>query len=152
MMGYAFLAILNGVIIGTSRALNGQLSIELGPFKASFWNHAIGFAFLTIILFAMGGPVFEGASGGSWAVSGAPGFTYLGGLFGALFVAVNSYVLPRIGAIKTVLLVISGQMITGVLIDAKGGAGLSTLAQLAGVALILLGVYLAKRSSAPPSK
>jgi len=137
MLGYILLAILNGVNIGASRALNGRLSIEVGPFKASFWNHIVGFLLLTAALLAMKSMKFDMASG-------APIFTYLGGFLGALFVAVNSYVLPRIGVVRTVLLVISGQMITGVLIDCRRGISMSTLAQFFGVAIIVLGVYLAR--------
>jgi len=80
--------------------------------------------------------------------SEAPVFTYLGGFFGVLFVAVNSYVLPRIGTMKTVLLVISGQMISGVLMDFQRGTLVSTLVRFFGVAIIVLGVYLARASSA----
>ena len=139
MLGSIFLAALNGVVIAASRAINGRLSLDIGPFKASFWNHLVGFVFLTVILLAMSGSRFE-------VTSEAPSFAYLGGFLGALFVAVNSYVLPRIGVIKTVLLVISGQMVTGVLLDYKSGSAVSTLARFAGVAIIVLGVYLARTS------
>ncbi|MGH9897783.1 MAG: DMT family transporter [Pyrinomonadaceae bacterium] len=145
MPGYILLAMLNGVVIGVSRAINGRLSIEIGPFKASFWNHLVGFLFLTTVLIGMGSLTFS-------IPSCAPAFTYLGGFFGALFVAVNSYVLPRIGAIKTVLLVISGQIVTGVLIDYQRGAAVSTLAQFLGVAIIILGVYLARTSGSRRDK
>jgi transporter family-2 protein len=60
-----------------------------------------------------------------------------------LFVATNSYVLPRIGAVKTVLLVISGQMIAGVMIDYQGGVSGGALAQFFGAAIIIVGMYLA---------
>lgn len=74
----------------------------------------------------------------------APWGAYLGGLIGALFVALNSYVLPRLGTLRAALLIISGQMLAGVVIDrlrdSNGSAGL----QILGVGLILLGVYLAR--------
>jgi len=139
MIDYILLAILNGAVIGISRAINGRLSLAIGPFKASFWNHIIGFLFLASMLIVTGRFSFD-------VTTDIPIFTYLAGFFGALFVAVNSYVLPRVGATKAVLLVISGQMICSVLIDYKSGNILSILAQFFGVAIILLGVYLAKSS------
>ncbi|MFA6060548.1 MAG: DMT family transporter [Taibaiella sp.] len=140
MLGYIFLAILTGIVIGTSRAINARLSVATGPFKASFWNHIVGFIFITFVILIVGEVTFD-------TTTDVPIFTYLAGFFGALFVAVNSYVFTRIGAIKTVLLVISGQMISSVLLDYQKGTILSTGAQFFGVAIILAGVYLSKSSS-----
>lgn len=139
MLIYALVALLNGAVIGINRSMNGRLSLDVGPFKASLWNHAVGFLFLsTLILF--NGHGFE-------IPLEAPISTYFGGFLGALFVSVVSYVLPRIGTMKSALLVISGQMITGVLIDFQIKNAMALLAQFAGIAMIVLGVYLSKRES-----
>jgi transporter family-2 protein len=58
--------------------VNGQLSTQVGAFRASLWNHVVGFVFLTLVLVVLGGFQFGGS---------APLPAYLGGLFGALFVA-----------------------------------------------------------------
>jgi transporter family-2 protein len=143
---YILLALLNGVVIGTSRAMNGRLGIEIGPFKASLWNHIVGFLFLTAPLLLLG----------QWkpgVVSPAPPFSaYLGGFFGALFVAVNSYVFPRLGTMNAVLLVISGQMISAVLIDYRSQHVAPTVARCLGVVIVLLGIYLTRVSSLPRAK
>ena len=73
---------------------------------------------------------------------------YLGGVLGALFVAVNSRVLTRLGMMKTTLLVIAGQMLTGILLDRLAGIERPALAQLLGAALILAGAVLARRPAA----
>lgn len=140
MIGYIFIAIANGAVIGTSRAMNGRLSMQVGAFKASFWNHFVGFVFLAIILIVTGGFRFD-------LLHDIPVFSYLAGVCGALFVAVNSYVFARLGATKTILLVICGQMIFSVLIDYKSGSLGSILMQLLGVMIILPGMYLAIQSS-----
>jgi|SRR6185437_3390291 len=140
MFIYILLAIINGICIGISRSINGRLSINVGAFKASFWNHLVGFIFLTLLLVILGNFKVD-------HIAGAPLYSYLGGFLGVLFVAINSYVLPKIGGIMTILLVISGQMITGVLVEYKSGAALSTLLQFLGIAIIMLGVYVAKLSS-----
>ncbi|MFC9843887.1 DMT family transporter [Streptomyces sp. NPDC060223] len=130
---YVLLALLNGVLIGTSRAVNGQLSTRVGPFKASVWNHAVGFAFLTVVLFALS----------SWPNSGsAPVAAYLGGAVGALFVAVNSHVFPRLGAMNASLLVISGQVLSAVTIDCIQEKSAPSAIRLLGVVLVLAGLSL----------
>ncbi len=142
MSVYIVLALLNGAVIGTSRAINGRLSVESGPFKASLWNHVIGFLFLTLALTALGGWKFD-------AAAPVPTSAYLGGFFGALFVAVNSYVFPRLGAMNAVLLVISGQMITAVVMDSHHQHAAPTALRCLGVGVVLLGMYLTRLASTP---
>lgn len=127
------LALLNGVLIGTSRAVNGQLSTRTGPFRASVWNHVVGFVFLTTVLLVLH----------TWPnASDVPVAAYVGGVFGAFFVAVNSYVFPRLGAMNAAVLVISGQVLSAVAIDCVQHRTMPAPARLAGVALVLLGLCL----------
>lgn len=140
MVFYILIALLNGIFISMSRVLIGRLSIEIGSFKASFWSYIVGFIFTTLILVIIGNLDFH-------FPHQTPLFAYMGGLFGAIYVVINSYVFTRIGAIKTVLLIISGQMISGIFIDYKNGTIDSAWIQCLGVILILLGVYLTKLSS-----
>ncbi|WP_381593008.1 DMT family transporter [Streptomyces formicae] len=130
------LALLNGVVIGASRTLNGRLSATIGPFRASLWNHTMGFAFLTAVLAVLG----------QWELSTLqPPAAYLGGFFGALFVAVNSYVFPRLGAMHAALLVISGQMVSAVLIDWHTKGESPTGLRCLGAGLVLAGIYLSPK-------
>ncbi|CAI1002440.1 DMT family transporter [Serratia ficaria] len=130
------LALFNGVCISISRAVNGRLALDRGAFSASLCNHIVGFLFLSLLLAASGGFSLDQTGQAPWGA-------YLGGAIGALFVALNSYVLPRLGAMRAALLIISGQMLAGVAIDSLNG-GPPAMAPLFGVALILLGVYLAR--------
>jgi bacterial/archaeal transporter family-2 protein len=141
MIAYILLAFVNGVFISTSRAVNGQLSTEVGAFRASLWNHIVGFLFLTTVLAAL--------SGWKFGVTPAPPLpAYLGGLFGAFFVAVSSHVFPRLGALNAGILVISGQMISAVLIDALHQRSAPSLSRDLGVIIVLLGVSLSRISEA----
>ncbi|MNH13523.1 hypothetical protein D3C79_730960 [compost metagenome] len=137
MLTLVLLALFNGVCISISRAVNGRLALSRGAFHASLCNHIVGFLFLSLLLAVGGG--FNGLSLGH-----APWGAYLGGVIGALFVALNSYVLPRLGTLRAALLIISGQMLAGVVIDSLRDSGGSTGTRLLGVGLILLGVYLAR--------
>lgn len=142
MIIYMLLAFLNGMFIGTSRAINGRLNTKIGPFKASLWNHIVGFVFLTLILSVTAGWAFDGG-----AVAPLP--SYLGGFFGALFVAVNSYVFPKLGAMKAILLVIGGQMTFAVLLDYLNHDTPPTAIRWLGVMIVLWGVYASRTATAP---
>jgi transporter family-2 protein len=142
---YIVLACLNGMVVGTSRAINGGLSTDVGPLRASLWNHVVGFAFLTLILLTLSAWQFH-------ASPAPPLSAYLGGFFGALFVAVNSYVFTRLGAMNAALLVISGQMISAVLIEYRTHDVAPTAVRWLGVAIVLLGVYLSRVPRSPRDK
>jgi transporter family-2 protein len=134
------LALINGMVIGISRAMNGQLSMSAGPFQASLWNHAVGFLFLSLILLVLGGAHAGYAT--------LPAGACLGGFFGALFVAVNSFVFNRLGAMRAALLVIGGQMLFAVLIDWQRQQQVPGMLRCLGVLLMLLGMYLSSASKA----
>lgn len=145
MLLYIVLACLNGMVVGTSRAINGGLSTDVGPLRASLWNHIVGFSLLTLILLTLGAWQFDGSLA-------PPLSAYLGGFFGALFVAVNSYVFTRLGAMNAALLVISGQMIAAVLIQYRHQDVAPTAARWLGVVIVLLGVYLSRVPRSPREK
>jgi bacterial/archaeal transporter family-2 protein len=142
---YIALACLNGMVVGTSRAINGGLSSDVGPLRASLWNHVVGFGLLTLILATLGAWQFDTSTS-------APVTAYLGGFFGALFVAVNSYVFTRLGAMNAALLVISGQMISAVLIEYANDGVAPTPARWLGVVIVLLGVYFSRVPRSPRDK
>ena len=135
-------AVLAGALIGLSRQINGRLSLSRGALGASFWNHLVGFlallaaALLLAILAAP--PDLAG-------LAQAPLWAWAGGTLGVVFVAAGSWLVARIGAARTAVLVIAGQMISGALLDMVRlgweGAPLRAL----GVAVILAGVLAAER-------
>lgn len=145
MNSLILIALINGACIGLSRSLNGQLSLGKGPFKASLYNHLVGFFILTLMLLSLPNGLSNPIS--NWSLESWP--LYLGGLIGALYVALNSYVLNKLGAMKAALLVISGQMVTGILLDALLTQGASKALPLVmqsfGVGFILLGIVLLQR-------
>lgn len=151
MTSLIFLALLNGVFIGLSRSLNGQLSQKKGPFKASFYNHLIGFLALSLLIISFNHSFVMSLP--AWQID--TWYLYFGGLIGALYVALNSYVLNQLGAMKAALLVISGQMLTGLIIDwgllnstlnlFDLSGLLPLLMQISGVVLIILGIALSQK-------
>lgn len=137
MLGAVLIALAGGAAVGMSRSINGRLTMDRGAFTASAWNHWIGFLLLTVYVqffHRIGLPL----------IADVPVFYLTGGVIGACFVVISSYVFPRIGAARSGLLIIGGQMITGLIIDLARGTAEFHIGQPAGVALILLGIYLTR--------
>ena len=137
MLGFAALAILGGVLVSLSRQLNGSLSMYTSTLHSSYWNHIVGLAFITAI-----GVIFGGLFiGDPW---GAPWWAYVGGPIGFIFIAASSWAVLKIGAAQTAMLIIAGQMISGVVLDVLLGTAGNTVARIIGVALILAGMLVAR--------
>lgn len=132
----SFLALSNGLLIGLNRSINSRLSLQLGAVGASLWNHAVGFLFLLALALGLSGSPLRQ----NWSQVPLP--LFLGGAIGAVFVALNSSVLPRIGAMRTTLLIVAGEMLTGTLIDAWSGRIQSLGAAALGIGLLLVGLKL----------
>lgn len=143
MTTFIFLALLNGCCISFCRIINGRLAQNSSAFNASLWNHTIGFIFLGFIAYLT-------SSVAVTTIMDAPLSLWSGGVIGALFVALNSHVLSRIGATLTATLVIAGQLLTGVTLDAISNG--TELTQLFGVLCILTSVMILKRGQSQESK
>ena len=96
--------------------------------------------FLTAIGLVLGNLIGPGAADAPWWV-------YLGGPLGVVFVASGSWLVARIGAINTALLVVGGQMVSGVAFDLMRSAAPSAWLSGLGVALILAGMALTQKRS-----
>jgi transporter family-2 protein len=138
MINLIAFAALAGVLVGVSRQVNGRLSLSTSPLVSSFFNHVVGFALLTVIGLGLGGLIPSTAAAAPW-------FAYVGGPLGVVFVAAGSWLIPRIGATNTALLIIGGQMISGVVLDLMSTAPRPLLASIVGVGLILAGMVLTQR-------
>ncbi len=137
MIWFAALAILAGVLVSLSRQINGRLALSTSAMESSFWNHIVGLAFITIVALLVGG-LFAGEP------QEAPWWAYLGGPVGVIFIAAGSWLIARIGAAQTALLIIAGQMVFGVVLDMAMGVPGALWARVLGVALILAGMWVAR--------
>ena len=70
-----FLALLNGCCISFCRVLNGRLSQDTSAFYASFWNHVVGFIFLSLVVYFTSTVPVE-------TIMDAPVIAWLGGVMG----------------------------------------------------------------------
>lgn len=131
-------ALAAGVLVSLSRQINGRLALSSAPLIASFWNHLVGFAALTLLGLVLGELIPPGAADAPW-------YAYIGGPIGVVFVAAGSWLIARIGAANTALLVISGQMVSGVVLDLLADVPTTLWASSLGVVLILAGTVLTQR-------
>lgn len=141
------LAFVAGGLVGVSRQLNGRLAVSTSALFASFCNHLVGFVLLTAIGLAIGGLLNDGAFAGPW-------YIYLGGPVGVVFVALSSWIIGQIGATRSTMLIIAGQVLGGVALDwVLTGKAVSPVA-FGGIVLIVAGVLVAQRqrTGAPSAK
>ncbi|KAA3644770.1 MAG: DMT family transporter [Chloroflexi bacterium] len=129
------LAFLNGFLIVTTRVVNAKLGLHLSGTGASFWNHFIGFLFLALMM-----PLFSG--GATIDIVEIPFYLFLGGIIGAGYVAINNLVIPKVGATKTTVLVIAGQIVLGTIIDIANERISNISMTILGMSLVVLGMWV----------
>lgn len=137
MIWFVALALLAGVLVSLSRQINGRLALSTSALHSSWWNHLVGLVFITIAGL-LAGSLFAGDP------AAAPWWAYLGGVIGVVFIAAGSWLIARIGAAQTAMLIIAGQMVSGVVIDIMLGTAGHAAARIIGVALILAGMWVAR--------
>lgn len=146
LLFFIMIALSNGICIILSRSINGKLSQVTNAFNASLINHVVGFLFLSVII---------GFAQDSFniTVENIPLIAFVGGIIGACFVIINSYVLPLLGATLTTIFAISGQVLSSVIIDdVQHGLPEHWVLQLLGVIFIIGAIavrYTPKYNSAP---
>lgn len=145
MFSMILLAFLNGIAVSVGRVIEARLALARGPVVASAASHLVAFTVLAAIVFATEGFGYLGL------LKEVPRSTYISGISSAVFVGLSSWVLPRLGAMKGILLLVAGQMLCAALADAAMGRVKSLPMELLGIALILAGVnilnYAVRRSA-----
>jgi transporter family-2 protein len=139
------LAIIGGVLLAVQAPTNALLGKASGsPIVAAFISFLIG----TI---ALGAAV--GASSGKLFAPGlrqVPWYAWIGGFYGAFFVAVAAFGAPRVGVGVLLTAAIAGQLAAALVLDHFGLFGLArhpvNLARALGFGLVLIGAVLVRRS------
>jgi transporter family-2 protein len=137
------LLLLIGALLALQAGANVQLSAALGnPLGASALQLTIGAAILIALAAAGGGLSAAGR------LDEAEAWHLVGGLGSAVYITAGILLFPRLGAVVTVGLFITGQMLASLLLDGAGWLGVArerldapaaagAVAVLAGVALIV---------------
>ena len=139
------LVFIAGAMVALQAPTNAMLAKAGGsPILAALISFTVG----TIALFAVW--LMSGNRPGSAAFGGLPWFAWVGGLYGAVFVAVAAYAAPKIGLATLITVGIAGQIAMALWMDHVGALGLPreqvNLGRVLGAALVLAGVVLVRRS------
>lgn len=135
---------LTGVGIPVLASMNGALGRSLGsPVAATVVVFVLGAVTSLAVLAWAGVP-------GMASFAAAPRWSYFGALFMVFYLMSITFLGPRIGVGNAVFFVLLGQLVAATVIDHFALFGAARFAanpqRLAGVAVMALGVYLAKRT------
>lgn len=145
----ALLPVLLGVAAGISIVIQQAVNANLrGALHSAAWSgfvsYAGGLAFMVLLALALRDPI-PAAS----LAARVPWFAWSGGLFGAIFIALSIFLVPKIGAAAFLALLVTGQMLGSITFDHFGWLGLTQRSidapRLIGVALLIGGVVLIRR-------
>jgi transporter family-2 protein len=132
--------VLAGMASALQAATNGALSARIGLVPALVVSIAVTVAAVLVLW------IFEGSSLRGLFPPGASWPMYLGGVYGFGIIAALAVAFPRLGGAWTIALMVLGQGGMALAIDHVGVLGQPrdpiTLTRLAGVALVVAGVFL----------
>ena len=136
---------LGGAGLTVQMAWNARLRAAVGsPVLTTMISVVVTFLSLTLVW-------VSGVSerGSIPPFSSLPKWAWLGGIFAGYYLVASVIAIPKLGGAAVFSLVIAGQLIGSVILDATGAFGVPqislTLTRLIGVALLLTGVFLVQR-------
>ena len=134
-----------GAMVAIQAPTNAILAKAGGsPVLAALISFAVGTLALLLAWLATGNRP------GSAAFANLSWYAWIGGLYGAVFVAAAAYAAPKIGIASLITIGIAGQIVMALWLDHIGALGLArepvNIGRLAGAALVVAGVVLVRRS------
>jgi transporter family-2 protein len=122
-----------GVAVAVQPSINARLARNLGSLESSLVSFAVGTLALLAVVLVAGRGNLRGLGGASW-------WELTGGFLGAYFVTMTIIAVPRLGTAAVMAIVITGQLVTGSLLDHFGAFGLRQipLTPLRGLGILLL--------------
>ena len=138
------LALFAGLLMAIQAPTNAILGKATGsPVVAAFISFVVG----TVAL----GAIVAGSAGRLFApeLKSVPWYSWMGGFYGAFFVAIAAFGAPKIGVGPLLTAAIAGQLLGAIILDHYGLLGLArqpvSIEKVAGVALVLLGAWMVRR-------
>lgn len=135
-------AVAAGISLVVQQALNANLRTALNSAAWSgFMSYFLGVLCMAALALLMRDPVPSAAT-----AARIPWFAWSGGVFGAIFIGLGIFLVPRLGAATFFALLIAGQMLGSVAFDHFGALGVPvhpvSAVRIAGAALLVAGVVL----------
>ena len=135
-----------GISVALQQVLNANLRNQIdSPWWAGFVSYFVGASVMLPVALASSAPRLSG-------LFDRPSLSWLswsGGIFGAIFIAIAIFMIPRLGAATVLALIVVGQMLASLVLDHFGLLGLHqhpvSPTRLFGTALLILAVILIRR-------
>lgn len=139
------MAVIGGVLLAVQAPTNAILGKASGsPIVAAFISFLIGTVALGAVVAATSGKLF--APG----LRHLPWYAWLGGFYGAFFVAVAAFGAPRVGMAVLLTAAVAGQLAAALMLDHWGLLGLArhplNVTRALGLFLVLVGAVLVRKS------
>lgn len=145
-MIYLLAAVALGAALALQPAINAEVARRMGSVTAA-GVLSIGTSFLILCIVLL--IIREEFS--FKAVLQAPWWIWIGGIIGAAFVVGSMWLAPLLGVALLFACVVLGQLIGAAVIDMFGITGITPrpidISRLAGIAVVLFGVWLVQRGS-----
>ena len=136
------IGLIGGVAVGLQSPMAGSMGQRVGGTASSFIVHLGGLIASGVLLLARGGEKIR-----DWRM--IPPYIFIAGVFGLILYQCINVTLPRLGSTMTVVLIIVGQLLMGVLVDHFGWFGVAPrpvdLPRVLGVLILMGGAYLIAR-------
>ncbi|MDF2530609.1 MAG: hypothetical protein K0Q65_190 [Clostridia bacterium] len=128
-------AITAGASIVIARNINSILAEKKGLLASTFFNYLTGFSLSVLFLLFSSESVTQ-----TYRLLGTvPIWAYLGGLLGVAVVAISNLVTPKISAFYMSLIIFTGQLFTGIILD-YFALGLLSIGKVIGGLLVVAGL------------
>lgn len=133
------LLLLTGGCFAVQGVINGSLGKYAGPVQAAMISFGVGTLTLALASASLG-------SMGLHVIGRVPWYLLIGGVLGAAVVASMAKTVPLLGSLASLTAMITGQLITGLVLDHFGIMGIPvvrvTWPRMLGVALLIAGFRL----------
>ena len=133
------IGLVGGAAVGVQSPIAGAMGQRVGGTASSFIVHLSGMLLSALLLYFRGGEKIR-----DW--HSLPWYMLIAGIFGVILYQTISVTLPRLGGTTMITLIITGQLLTGILIDHFGWLGVPvhpvSAARVLGVAALLAGGFL----------
>lgn len=109
---YLIFAFITGALIVISMIINSKLAQHIGVVQGAFVNNTVASIVIFLVLIFNGDILFN-----SKDILNCPLWAYLGGFLSIFVVSFSNIIIPKIPAIYSTLLLLIGQLFTGIIID-----------------------------------
>lgn len=130
------LAILAGIFTTLEGSINSQLGKQITPGIATLHSLLTGMTFIFLV------NLFRGNLPQYARIHEVSPIWLIGGIFGASIIYLTSKSIPAIGITSTIILILTGQLISGLILDTIVNNLELSLRRMAGIILFLIGAIM----------